>query len=145
MQSTLCLTKRPNGLQEKKTRRMRQHRPDRTLTPCLTKNVFCSDSDLVPTGSSSNIEKEDIPKSMTRVLNAAKIREEYRRKRKRGEDSLEGDDRSGKRQKPNAEEKSRGKGDRGTLVVKVCRVGLKATAKPDSSPFAAGGDTGAVQ
>lgn len=88
----------------------------------MTKNIFCDGSDLVPTGSGSSIEKEDIPKSMIRVLNAAKIREEYRRKRKQGEVSLDKDGRPSKRQKTNVEEKPRGKYDKGTLTIKVCCV-----------------------
>lgn len=96
-------------------------------------------------GSSSNIEKEDIPKSMMRVLNAAKIREEYRRKRKRGEDTLDGDDQPGKRQKRNAGQKLRGTEDKGTLVIKVRGVNLKETASPDPDPFPDRGDPGPVQ
>jgi Fe-S oxidoreductase len=83
----------------------------------------------VPAGSSSNIEKEGIPKSMMRVLNAAEVREAYRRKRKCGGDSLDGHGRPEKRQKTNAEENLRGIEDKGTLVIKVCRVdNLKAPA-----------------
>ena len=79
-------------------------------------------------GSSSNIEKEAIPKSMMRVLNSAQVREEYRRKRKRGEDALDGDDQPWKRQKRNAGEKLKGEGDKGKLVIKVRGVNLKETA-----------------
>ena len=124
---------------------MCQSRSEWTLTPYLTENVLCGDSDLVPTGTSSKIEKEDIPKSMMRVLNASKVREEYHRKRKRGADALDGEDRPGKRQKTNADEKPRGKEGKGTLVIKVRRVNLKAMANPDPDPFAARGDSGSVQ
>lgn len=93
--------------------------------------LICDDSDLVPTGSGSSIEKEDIPKSMIRVLNAAKIREEYRRKRKQGEGSLDPDGRPSKRQKTHVEEKPRGKDGKGALIIKVCCDNLEATANPD--------------
>jgi len=110
---------------------MRQSRFEKTLTPNLTENhpCFCGGSDLAA-GSSSNIEKEDIPKSAMRVLNSAKVREEYRRKRKRGEDTLDKDDQPGKRQKHNAGEKPKGTEDKGTLAIKVRGVNLKETAKP---------------
>lgn len=96
-------------------------------------------------GSSSNIEKEDVPKSMMRVLNAAKVREEYRQKRKRGEDTLDGDDQPRKHQKTSAGKKPRGKEDKGTLVIKVRGVNLKETASPDPDPFPDRGDPGPVQ
>ena len=70
-------------------------------------------------GSGSSIEKEAIPKSMMRVLNSAKVREEYRRKRKHGDDTLDGDDQPRKRQKRNVGEKPKGEGDKGKLVIKV--------------------------
>ena len=56
---------------------------------------------------------------MMRVLNSVKVREEYRRKRKRGEDPLDGDDQPGKRQKRNTGEKPRGGEGKGKLVIKV--------------------------
>ena len=80
-----------------------------------------------------------------RVLNSAKVREEYRRKRKRGEDTLDGDDQPGKRQKRNAGEKPRGEGDKGKLVIKVRGVNLKDIANPHQDPFADRGDPGSVQ
>jgi hypothetical protein len=64
---------------------------------------------------------------MMRVLNAAKVREEYRRKRKREED---GDDQPGKRQKRNAGETSRGTENKGTLVIKVRGVNVEGDRKP---------------
>jgi hypothetical protein len=82
---------------------------------------------------------------MMRVLNAAKTREEYHQKRKRKEDSLDGDDRPRKRQKSNSEAKPRGKGDKGTLVIKVGGVNLKKTASPDPDPFTDRGDPGPLQ
>jgi hypothetical protein len=106
---------------------------------------LCRGSDLVPTGSSSNIEKEQIPKSMIRVLNAAKIREVYHRKRKQGEGPLDGDDRPRKRQKISTKEKPSGKRDKGALIIEVCLGTLKATANPDASAFAARGESGPVQ
>ena len=70
-----------------------------------------------------------------RVLNSAKVREEYRRKRKRGEDALDEDDQPGKRQKRKAGEKPRGEGDKGKLVIKVRGVNFKETANLDQDPF----------
>ena len=82
---------------------------------------------------------------MIRVLNAARIREEYRRKRKQGEDSLDCDGRPSKRQKTHVEEKPRGKDGKGALIIKVCCGNLEATANPDQDLFAARGDSGSVQ
>ncbi|PVG01435.1 hypothetical protein CPB86DRAFT_781654 [Serendipita vermifera] len=55
-------------------------------------------ADLVPSQSHYSIEKEAIPKSISRVLNAAVLHEEYNKKRKRtnGED---GEERDGKKRR----------------------------------------------
>jgi hypothetical protein len=60
---------------------------------------------LVPSQSHYSLEKEAIPKSIARVLNAASLREEYNKKRKRanGEDDEENGERKRRKTKEGAD------------------------------------------
>ncbi|KAL0563559.1 hypothetical protein V5O48_018507 [Marasmius crinis-equi] len=71
--------------------------------------------DLAPTKSHHALKEEAIPKSAARVLNAMKIREDFRKRKREAEEGGEGGDGGGKRRKKGKDAKGEKEKEKGAV------------------------------